>query len=121
MVDKQLRHDLGAPAEARAHVDDLGLPSERREALKLVVSELVTNAVLHGEGPVCLRLRPKGGTIEGEVADGGDGFSAAGGRPAPRPDNAEGGRGLFLVDALCSRWEVDPGRSRVRFEFAKTG
>jgi anti-sigma regulatory factor (Ser/Thr protein kinase) len=114
MVELELPQDVAAPAQARAKVDELGLDPESGHALKLVLTELVTNAVLHGQGPVSLRLAERSGRIEGEVADAGRGFRS----PPPRNGDAEGGRGLFLVDALCERWQVDPDRSRVRFEFA---
>ena len=117
MVELELQQEEGAAARARAEVDALGLDRDRGQELKLVVSELVTNAVLHGDAPISLRLRKTDATVEGEVTDGGEGF--AGGTPkAAGPDDAEGGRGLFLVDALCSHWEVDSQPSRVRFEFA---
>ena len=116
MVELELPHDLAAPAHARAGVDDLGLDPDSGQALKLVVSELVTNAVLHGEAPVSIRLDAHDGKVDGEVSDGGGGFAQIAGG-APSPDDAEGGRGLFLVDRFCRRWEVDPTSSRVRFEF----
>lgn len=116
MVELELPRDHAAPARARAQVDELGLDPERGQELKLVVSELVTNAVLHGDGPVALRLKAAGDTVKGEVVDSGPGFDPVP-RPASAPDDAEGGRGLFLVDRLCRRWEVGTSPSRVRFEF----
>lgn len=117
MVELELPQDQGSAARARAGVDELGLDHDRGQELKLVVSELVTNAVLHGDGPISLRLRETDGTIEGEVSDAGEGFADRA-PEAASPDDAEGGRGLFLVDALCRRWEVQSRPSRVRFEFA---
>lgn len=115
-MELELPHDLAAPARARAQVDELGLDPERGQELKLVVSELVTNAVVHGNGPVALRLTAAGDTVEGEVLDSGPGFEPSA-PPASAPGHAEGGRGLFLVDRLCRRWEVGSRPSRVRFEF----
>jgi len=86
------------------------------ETLILLVSELVTNAVVHTGRPAVLRLSvpdagsgpasgepPLGGvvaTVRLEVVD----ASAR----APRPRCAEGddtdGRGLALVDGLADRW-----------------
>ena len=82
------------------------LAASLAEALVLVVSELVTNAVVHtGHGAV-LRLQfPVGPDaaqhpVRVEVADTSD-------RP-PRPRHAPGeatnGRGLELVENLCDRW-----------------
>ena len=119
MVELELPHDLAAPATARAQVDELGLDHERCQELKLVVSELVTNAVLHGRGPVSLRLDANGDVVRGEVTDSGTGFN----QTTPRslsPDDEEGGRGLYLVDQLCRDWRVESRPSRVRFEFSAT-
>ncbi|MGA5117779.1 ATP-binding protein [Streptomyces pseudogriseolus] len=74
------------------------------DVTELIVSELTTNAVRHGGGPVGLRLlRDK--TLTVEVSDGGAAL-------APHPRLAlttdEGGRGLHLVAKLSRRWGVRP-------------
>ena len=52
------------------------LPERGVEDLRLVLSELVTNAVVHGDGAtIDLRLEAEGGVVRGEVVDGGDGFA----------------------------------------------
>lgn len=70
----------------------------------LVVSELVTNAQLHGELPGCLRLRLRRDRLRIEVEDRG--------RTLPQPgglaEHAVTGRGLGLVSALARDWGVDP-------------
>ena len=66
----------------------------------LVVSELVTNALLHGEPPVRVRLRSAGGALAVEVF--GPGTRPAGPRRG-EPDE-ESGRGLLLVEVLTARW-----------------
>ena len=91
--------------EARRLVAGLlgSLTSERLDTVLLLTSELVTNAVHHGSGPLTLHL--SGGTrgLQVEVDDSG-------------PDQPEvldqdllagGGRGLHLVEALSTRWGVD--------------
>lgn len=71
----------------------------------LIVSELVTNAVVHAATPAELRAEWAEGVLRIEVLD-----QAEGNPPDPRiaaPDD-EGGRGLFLVDALSRAWGVEP-------------
>lgn len=68
-------------------------------ATELIVSELVTNAVLHGSGRIRLRLiRHQGLTCEVHDAS----YSS----PRQRHPRAtdESGRGLLLVDQLSRRW-----------------
>jgi anti-sigma regulatory factor (Ser/Thr protein kinase) len=100
----------------------------------LVVSELVTNAVLHARPPLALTLACESGAVELAVSDGDPRL------PAARPQRADliadleqlrlvesdggvvedrdvrmhvgpagavaGGRGLLLVAALCDEWGV---------------
>jgi len=72
---------------------------------ELLASELVTNAVVHGAGSVTVRVWPGPDGLRVEVSDHG------GGTPClqDRLDvEAEGGRGLGIVDGLASRWGVAP-------------
>jgi hypothetical protein len=80
------------------------------EDVLLVVSELVTNACLHAEGPDELVLVRDDKAIRLEVSDRGTG------QPAPRtPHRAgrPGGHGMFIVQRLCLDWGVvrTPGRA----------
>ncbi|MFF3765797.1 ATP-binding protein [Streptomyces sp. NPDC001922] len=82
------------------------------ETLILLISELVTNAVVHTGCPAVLRMLlpdadaadPGAETVRVEVAD----RSAR----APMPRHADGddtnGRGLELVDGLADRWGWEP-------------
>jgi GAF domain-containing protein len=76
------------------------------EAAELVMTELLTNALLHGSAPVRLAVRvtPDGSTARLEVRDGSRALPV---RPRPSSD-AMTGRGLALVDALSSGWGVLP-------------
>ncbi|MFH8683065.1 SpoIIE family protein phosphatase [Streptomyces lydicus] len=74
-------------------MDDLLFTTE------LVVSELVTNAIRHGAGPITLRLIRQDALIC-EVFDAGS--TAPHLRHARTTD--EGGRGLFIVAQLTRRW-----------------
>ena len=83
----------------------------------LMVSELFTNAVLHGAGDVEVALSLSGEHVRLEVTDGGGVPVPSEVRP-PTPD-AITGRGLAIVDALADRWGNgnDPaGRTRVWIE-----
>lgn len=83
----------------------------------LMVSELFTNAVLHGDGDVEVVLSLSGDHVRLEVADGGGVPVPSEVRP-PTPD-AITGRGLAIVDALADRWGNgnDPsGHTRVWIE-----
>ncbi|MEU3030858.1 ATP-binding protein [Streptomyces incarnatus] len=78
------------------------------DAVVLVVAELAANAVRHGRVPgrnFALRLvhRPAAALVRVEVSDTHPALPV---RLAPAPADAEGGRGLLLVDALASRWGV---------------
>ena len=85
--------------------------------LRLVISEVITNAVRHGgEGDMLVAVTPKQGYLCVQVTDTGDGFA-----PRPRafePDD-DGGFGLFLVERLTRRWGLtrENSNTRVWFEF----
>lgn len=96
-------------ADARAEVGALPvLDAESREALLIVVSELVTNAVRHAgvptEAPVTLRATRLGDRVRVEVIDGGRGFDPE--QVARVQPSAAGGFGLRIVDQLSDRWGV---------------
>jgi anti-sigma regulatory factor (Ser/Thr protein kinase) len=94
--------------------DDLG-PVELAEA-QMVVSELVSNAVLHGEGAIRLRLTLDEDALHGEVVDEGTGFEAD---LRERGVEEAGGRGLWLVASLSRRWGIHDGSSHVWFELRR--
>lgn len=73
---------------------------------RLVVSELVTNAYLHGEGPIVVRVfrDERDGLVVVEVWDGGER------RPLIRPTNyaATSGRGLRMLAEIVHAWGDRP-------------
>ncbi|QOV47623.1 ATP-binding protein [Streptomyces chromofuscus] len=92
---------------ARSRLAGCGIAADDSlaETLVLLVSELVTNAVVHTGCPAVLRLSlPQPATVRLEVADG---STRA---PVPRWADGEetGGRGLALVDGLADRWGWSP-------------
>lgn len=102
-------HFPGQPGSVRAarhllrsHVATI-LSAEDVDTAMLLVSEVVTNAVVHAGTPVEVVVCLQGGaTLRVEVADG----SVQ--RPTIRHDAmmASTGRGLHLLDALAHRWGV---------------
>jgi anti-sigma regulatory factor (Ser/Thr protein kinase) len=118
-VQLELGRGADAPATARAAVSGLceraGLSGARCHTLLLLVSEIVTNAVLHSNerpgAPIHFAAEAADGVLRIEVADGGRGFTDA---DATR---TRGGWGLRLVAKEASRWGVDDARgTRVWFE-----
>lgn len=99
-------------ATARRVVEEYAGPELQREDLedlKLVATELVSNAYLHGEGRIWLKLdrHPQG--IRIEVIDQGEG-AAVKVRPAR---TIERGNGLRIVDRLASAWGAHEGTTHV--------
>ncbi|WP_078858467.1 ATP-binding protein [Streptomyces sp. NRRL F-2799] len=105
----------GSPAQARrlarTRLAGWSVCADTCESAVLVVSELVTNAVVHtASSRVVCELADRDGLVRIAVRDEG----CAPGEPHPaqqRPDE-EHGRGLLLVAALCRAWgaqEYGPG------------
>jgi serine/threonine-protein kinase RsbW len=101
-----------APRRARAllreHAD--GLDAERLDTAILLISELVTNAVLHGTGEIRLEIDVEGDEARFAVSDEGAGRPKLRDEPGP-----EGGWGLRMVVQLAARWGVLPDRTQVWF------
>ncbi|MCX4748276.1 ATP-binding protein [Kitasatospora sp. NBC_01287] len=106
--------DLRSPSRARQLLREVLARAKEGERYadcgELLLSELVTNAVVHGPRRgtlirVVVRLAEEGeGPLRIEVHDIGEG------RPLPRQVGAdeESGRGLLLVKSLASRWGCCP-------------
>jgi len=92
----QVRH---AREQARKALFGWGL-GEHAELAELIVSELVTNAIRHGDGPIQVRISYDGGDLRVEVHDDGPG------RPVRRQATAddESGRGLALLDGFIGMY-----------------
>jgi len=82
---------------------------ETLENLRLLVSELVTNAYRHGGlgagQQIELRAWVRHGRIRVEVVDPGSGFR----RPREPTPTEDSGWGLYLVEHIADRWGVDAG------------
>lgn len=125
-LDRKLELYLPASGEAigqaRAFVDrleDLDHHADLRFAVRLLVSELFTNAVKYGSPRPNARVRLSVAVtdrhVRAEIGDNGRGFPE-GTTTMPEPD-AESGRGLAFLDALANRWGVvQNGETCVWFE-----
>jgi anti-sigma regulatory factor (Ser/Thr protein kinase) len=103
----QLPPDHAAAARARRFVSDAmrawGCEDSIADA-ELLVSELVTNAVLHARSETRVTVEREGTTVRVSVCD----DSQA--RPRLRNYGPEAvtGRGLVIVDRIAKRWGVEP-------------
>lgn len=91
-------------AAAGSHV-----PSEALDDAKLVATELVENALIHGAGKIWLRLDIAGDRLRLEVTDEGQGAAIKIREQGPEL----GGWGLVLVDRLATRWGAFEGTTHV--------
>ena len=101
--------DARSAGRARAFVGQycasVGLGGEVRRTAALLVSELVTNAIVHGRSGAAVDASlAANGVLRVAVTDD---------DPAPLPaverqprTTAEGGRGLLIVSLLATRWGV---------------
>ena len=116
-VEHELPVAPEAAAEARHALDDIGTQGfqSRLRDVRLLVSELVTNAVRHAGGEaVRLVVAITAETLRIEVHDPGHGFTL---KPPPDDPLRASGWGLVLVEELADRWGVDHDpRTRVWFE-----
>jgi hypothetical protein len=94
-------------ARSRLVGSGIGPDEPVAETLILLISELVTNAVVHTGCPAVLRMLfpvAPASPVRVEVADSSEA------PPAPRHAHRDetGGRGLELVDGLADRWGWQP-------------
>jgi anti-sigma regulatory factor (Ser/Thr protein kinase) len=94
-------------ARSRLVGSGIGADEPVAETLLLLISELVTNAVVHTGCPAVLRMlfpTAPAAAVRVEVAD------TSENPPAPRHAQRDetGGRGLELVDGLADRWGWRP-------------
>jgi anti-sigma regulatory factor (Ser/Thr protein kinase) len=106
-AQRRLSPGREAPTQAREFLRAASCVSHHAEVLEdavLLVSELVTNSVIHGGPPVIVAVDCDGDALQVRVRDGSPALPAR--RTAEQ--EAEGGRGLALVETLSSDWGVDP-------------
>ena len=110
-IDLRLAPEPEVVTTARHTLDRLTdlLPPEKLEDVRLVVSELVTNSIIHaGLSPndhISLTVSVSAGSVRGRVCDSGPGFDVLS-EPRPQP-GLKGGWGLPIVEAVSDRWGVE--------------
>jgi anti-sigma regulatory factor (Ser/Thr protein kinase) len=120
-VEVELPRDPSAGSRARRLLEDMvagTLDFGELSRAKLLVTELVNNAVIHGHGSITFLADLDEDRLHVEVIDQGTGFERE-----VREQGAEdlGGRGLNLVEAESSRWGVHEGTTHVWFEIERRG
>ena len=97
-----------SPGQARAFVRDVltgwHIDGGVREDAELLITELVTNAIIHAHSEVTVKVRRDEDVIRFSVFDRGPGEIRLR-RPAPKEVT---GRGLLFLDQIASEWTVDP-------------
>ena len=136
MPQHRLPHSATSVIRARRLAEEAAasrVPQMQRDDFVLMVSEAVSNAVLHGrpmaDGRIGLKFENHEGGLRGVVTDGGSGSSASGGGSwsAAGAERASGAGarlhhyGLSIIDTLSSRWGVTvDGVTDVWFEVDAT-
>ncbi len=119
---RRLPPDAASAGQARRFVREV-LGEWRLEGIEevatLLVSEVVTNAVLHAGTDLTVGLRRSGGNVRVEVAD----RSTQAASRRHYDSAATTGRGLALVDALSDEWGVEarPDGKTVWFDVGMAG
>ena len=100
--------DPASAAQARQFIRDFcaasGLGDEVCEKAALLVSELVTNAIIHGRSRATLLAGRPGGHLHVAVLDSDPRLPVGPQTDAPA---AESGRGMRIVAAVADRWGVE--------------
>ena len=105
--ERELPISHQAPAQARRFLQGAACSVHHSALLDdatVLVSELVTNSVLHGGPPVVVAVECDGSVLQVRVRDGSPTMPTP--REAERGD--ESGRGLALVAAMSDDWGVEP-------------
>lgn len=118
-AERRFRFELaahpGSPAQARRLTRDRlsgwSVCADTCDTAVLVISELVTNAIVHtASRRVVCELHDHDGILHIAVHD--EGCAPGVPHPSPRRAEEEHGRGLLLVEAMCHAWgaqEHGPG------------
>jgi two-component sensor histidine kinase len=101
ILDKliELMRDSGGGRTFRTHIEDARLTVRQGSSLALVVSEIISNALKHGRGPVEVALTVADDIATLEVCDDGDGF------PSGFDVHHSANTGLDIVEQV-TRWDL---------------
>jgi anti-sigma regulatory factor (Ser/Thr protein kinase) len=108
-MEVELPYGIRAAAAGRRAVEPFrrSMPAPAFEAMRLLLTELVTNTVLHAgldrHDVIVMRVETGAGRTLVEVEDPGHGFTVKVVTPG---QSGLGGRGLDLVDRLSARWGI---------------
>lgn len=91
--------------------------AEQADTASLLLSELLTNVVLHARTRATVRITLDGDCLRVVVSDGAPGLPT---RRRPSSDSVTG-RGLLIVDAMSDSWGVEPDSSGKSVWFELTG
>jgi anti-sigma regulatory factor (Ser/Thr protein kinase) len=104
---RSLQANRRAPSEARRHVVEActGWPESAVKVARLLTTEVVTNAVIHGAGDVGLAVTVEERMLRVEVSDESPELPVL----VPLVNPAQrGGRGLQILTAMATAWGVEP-------------
>lgn len=103
-------------------VDECGLDEDPSETFKLILSEAVTNAIIHGnkENPekfVHIKVKITDRSMSAEVKDEGDGFEYENKNDPLKDENLlnTGGRGIFLIKQFSDHMEFKENGTLLSF------
>ncbi|MCU1371382.1 MAG: putative serine/threonine kinase anti-sigma factor [Ilumatobacteraceae bacterium] len=125
VLTTSLPRDLSAPRLARRWISEQlnprGLTSDEHDAIVLLVSELVSNVVLHTESDPVVTLRVDPGKVLVGVEDLSEHVAHV--RQPTVDVERPGGWGLRIVDQMADSWGADviEGRKVVWFEVGVSG
>ena len=114
--EQQLHNRHEAPTLARSSLTqwlDSTLERHELDTARLLTTELVTNAVLHGDGEIILKAHLNDHRLLVEVVDHGHGF---GNTVLRRRSGDPPGLGLTIVDTEATRWGIQARPTQVWFE-----
>lgn len=100
------RPQAAAESRERLRSSCSHLPGPVLDAALLLTSELVTNAVRHGDGEITCRLWASPEVLRVEVSDANPTVP----RAVDRGVIADSGRGLHIVESMASRWGAAPAQ-----------